>query len=96
MRKFPKITTEQWYDRYVEIMLDERWWLTYFERQRLALGAGPAMKIIELSMALRGKDGKRLIKKESLLAAGMTEEQIARGYGFMGGMICHGQICKVR
>ena len=93
--EFPKRTAEEWADRYREIMLDQEWWLDYFERQRLAKGAGPAMKMIELSMAVKGEDGKRLLKQEDLIAAGMTEDEIKKGKGFMGGMTCNGQICKV-
>ena len=93
--EFPKRTAEEWADRYREIMLEQEWWLDYFERQRLAKGAGPAMKMIELSMAVKGEDGKRLIKKEALIAAEVTEEEIKKGYGYMGGMQNQGQICKV-
>ena len=93
--EFPTRTAEEWADRYREIMLDQEWWLDYFERQRLAKGAGPAMKMIELSMAVKGEDGNRLINQGDLIAAGLTEEEIKKGKGFMGGMIWSGRVCKV-
>jgi len=93
--EFPKRKAGELHERYREIMLEEQWWQEYFERVRLAKGAGPAMKMIEMSIAVKGEEGKRLIKKSEMLAAGMSEEEYQKGKGFIGGMVSFGLIIKV-
>ena len=95
MPEYPQRRAAAWYERYREIMLDEKWWIDYFRRQRLAKGAGPALKMIDLSIEAKGENAVYLMKKADLVAAGMTELELKKAYGYCGGMIYQGRAVKV-